>query len=58
MNYLSRLFGAKYADEQLVAQATKAITVLELHPFLAAQHRTTNYNPSHRIPNGAENENA
>ena len=26
MNFLSRLFGAKYADEQLVAQATKAIT--------------------------------
>src|SRR4051812_20340096 len=26
MNFLSRLFGAKYADEQLVAQATRAIT--------------------------------
>ena len=26
MSLLSRLFGAKYADEQLVAHATKAIT--------------------------------
>jgi hypothetical protein len=26
MSFFSRLFGAKYADEQLVAQATRAIT--------------------------------